>query len=87
MWSTSFANPEKYVHKLGNLVLLTRRKNAQASNFEFPKKKTSYFQSSKGVSTFAITSQVIQEDVWTPNIIEKRQQKLINLLVETWNLK
>ncbi|PIC76136.1 hypothetical protein CSV74_12760 [Sporosarcina sp. P19] len=86
-WSTSFSNPEKYVHKLGNLVLLTRRKNAQASNFEFPRKKSSYFQSSKGVSTFAITSQVIQEDEWTPSIIEKRQQKLINLLVKTWNLK
>lgn len=87
LWSSNFSNPENYVHKLGNLVLLTRRKNAQASNFEFAKKKNSYFQSSKGVSTFAITSQVIQENDWTPNIIEKRQVKLVDLLIKAWNLK
>src|SRR5699024_10992320 len=34
-WSDLFDDPEEYVHKLGNLVLLTRRKNAKAQNFDF----------------------------------------------------
>ena len=86
-WNRKFSKPEEYVHKLGNLVLLTRRKNSQASNFDFLKKKTSYFQSAKGVSSFAITTQVIQEEDWTPAIITARQDKLVRILVKEWNLQ
>src|SRR3546814_10272250 len=31
------------VHQLGNLALLTRKKNSAASNYEFDKKKSAYF--------------------------------------------
>jgi len=41
-WASLFDQPEEYVHKLGNLVLLRRRKNAKAQNFDFAKKKKSY---------------------------------------------
>ncbi|MCA0970653.1 DUF4357 domain-containing protein [Halobacillus litoralis] len=85
-WIEKFGEIEEYVHKLGNLVLLTRRKNAQARNYEFDKKKKSYFQSKNGVTSFAITSQVIQEDDWTPDTLLKRQGKLISLLQNAWKL-
>lgn len=39
---------EKWVHRLGNLVLLSRRKNAQAQNYDFEKKKTKYFGLKEG---------------------------------------
>lgn len=41
-WMMNFPDEEdraKWVHKLANLVLLTRRKNSQASNLEFDEKK------------------------------------------------
>lgn len=85
-WDDLFDQPEEYVHKLGNLVLLTRRKNAKAQNFDFAKKKDSYFQPSSGVTTFPITSQVLQQETWTPVVIEKRQKELIRLLTNEWAL-
>lgn len=85
-WKKQFDNPEDYVHKLGNLVLLTRSKNSQARNYDFTKKKTSYFQSSKGVSSFALTTQILQESEWTPAVLLKRQAKLIQLLKDAWKL-
>ncbi|MCY9139688.1 MULTISPECIES: DUF4357 domain-containing protein [Peribacillus] len=85
-WFENFEQPEEYVHKLGNLVLLTRSKNSQAKNYDFQKKKKSYFQSSGGVTSFALTSQVIQMTKWTPAIVEKRQKQLVQLLVKTWEL-
>ncbi|MBY0053380.1 DUF262 domain-containing protein [Brevibacillus agri] len=85
-WLQHFPNPSEYVHKLGNLVLLTRAKNAQAKNYDFQKKKASYFQTSNGISSFALTTQVIQEKEWTPDVLKKRQKKLIDLLKNAWNL-
>ncbi|RYG71112.1 DUF4357 domain-containing protein [Lentibacillus lipolyticus] len=85
-WLVNFPETTEYVHKLGNLVLLTRSKNSQARNYDFHKKKTSYFQSKNGVTTFALTTQVIQEDEWTPYVLEERQRRLINLLRQAWDL-
>lgn len=86
-WLDNFSDPSNYVHKLGNLVLLTRSKNSQARNYDFNKKKTSYFQPKNGVTTFALTTQVVQEKEWTPKVLEERQKKLINLLRHAWNLE
>lgn len=85
-WLEDFQHPENYVHKLGNLVLLTRAKNSQARNFDFQKKKTSYFQAVGGVTSFALTSQVIQQSDWTPEIVEQRQQQLVQILIDAWGL-
>ncbi|MEN0645446.1 DUF262 domain-containing HNH endonuclease family protein [Alkalicoccobacillus gibsonii] len=85
-WYDNFKDISKYVHKLGNLVLLTRAKNSQARNYDFNKKKTSYFQTKNGVTSFALTTQVIQEETWTPQILEERQEKLILLLQYAWDL-
>ncbi|WP_246055383.1 DUF4357 domain-containing protein [Pseudalkalibacillus caeni] len=85
-WLVNFSNPDDYVHKLGNLVLLIRSKNSQARNYDFNKKKTSYFQPKSGVTTFALTTQVVQEREWTPGVLEKRQETLINLMRNAWDL-
>ena len=85
-WLKVFDRPEEYVHKLGNLVLLTRQKNSKAKNFDFQKKKTSYFQSSSGVTSFALTTQVIQMNEWTPQVVENRQKDLVQLLIDAWGL-
>ncbi|WP_170287618.1 DUF4357 domain-containing protein [Aquibacillus halophilus] len=85
-WLKVFDKTEDCVHKLGNLVLLTRQKNSKAKNFDFEKKKASYFQASSGVTSFALTSQVIQMNEWTPEVVKKRQHQLLQLLVDTWGL-
>ena len=73
------------VHWLGNLLLLTRKKNASASNYEFDKKKTSYFTKG-GVSPFAITTQVVKEKEWTPAVVQQRQKDLLDKLKIIWRL-
>lgn len=77
---------EQYVHQIGNLVLLSHRKNAQAQNYDFAKKKQVYFLTAKGVVSFALTTQVVNESEWTPDVIKRRQQELIQRLGEVWRL-
>ena len=50
------------------------------------KRKTSYFQSSSGVTSFALTTQVIQMNEWTPQVVENRQKDLVQLLIDAWGL-
>ena len=73
-------------HRIGNLALLSRKKNAQAQNYDFDKKKESYFATSKGVSPFALTTQVLQKTEWTPAIINQRQKELLQKLKTLWRL-
>jgi len=65
--------------------LLSRRKNAQARNFSFDKKKREYFQRN-GVTNFALTNQVLSREVWTPDLVEDRQRDLVVKLAEAWRL-
>ncbi len=88
-WVKRFNDREhsQYVHKIGNLTLLSRKKNAQAQNYDFDKKKAGYFSSSAGgISSFVLTFQVSQEPKWTPAVIEKRQQESISELKKLWRL-
>jgi len=89
VWTQWFPTPEQrdaYVHRLGNLVLLSRTKNAQAANYDFEQKKRAYFTSNGGVSPFALTTQVLQERAWTPQIVERRQAELMQRLKDLWRL-
>jgi uncharacterized protein with ParB-like and HNH nuclease domain len=88
VWVSSFTDRERerYVHCLGNLVLLSRRKNSEAKNYDFQKKKEKYFTTKAGVSPFALTTQVLQENEWTSAVIERRQQNLIGVLKQVWRL-
>jgi len=76
----------EWTHKLANLVLLNRAKNAEAQNFDFTVKKSKYFTGPNGVSAFALTTQVIDQPAWTPNTLEQRQRQLLALLTAEWKL-
>ncbi len=75
----------RYTHRLGNLVLLSRAKNGQAQNFDFDRKKREYFER-RGVAPFALTTQVLREQQWTPEVLESRQETLVGALKDTWRL-
>jgi len=77
-WVEIFSEEERteWTNKLGNLVLLSGRKNSKAQNYDFNKKKTVYF---KGKSTpFRITHEVEDKDTWTLEELKARHQKLLN---------
>lgn len=87
-WLTWFPDAEEqsyWTHRLANLVLLSSYKNTRASNYEFNRKKTEYFQK-EGVQTFALTSQVMSQDEWTPAVLEARQKELLSRLEIEWRL-
>ncbi|SIR48325.1 DUF262 domain-containing protein [Bosea sp. TND4EK4] len=75
-----------WTHKLANLMLLTLRKNIQASNWDFSTKKERYFSDSGGVSPFVVTTQVLGEQSWTPAVLEARQKSLLARLYATWDI-
>ena len=88
-WLRWFADDEEralWTHRLANLVLLSRRKNGSASNFDFEAKKTKYFAGG-GVSPFALTTQVVNEREWTPAVMRRRQEVLVATLKEEWRLE
>jgi hypothetical protein len=75
----------RWVHTLGNLALLTRKKNSAASNYEFERKKQSYFAQG-GISPFVLTTQVLSQSQWTPTVVSERQKQLLTLLEKHWRL-
>ena len=88
-WLANFpteSDREQWVHKLANLVLLTHRKNSQASNLDFQEKKSKYFSTKAGVSNFALTSKVLSEPVWTLATLQRRQSDLIGEIAKLWRL-
>ncbi|PHJ58205.1 hypothetical protein VF14_32425 [Nostoc linckia z18] len=88
-WLQWFPDEEEriqYVHRIGNLVLLSRNKNSEAQNYDFDKKKEKYFFSKKGVCPFVLTTQVLQQSVWTPEVIQQRQEDCLQSLRKIWRL-
>ena len=84
-WPDS-AQRDKWVHRIGNLVLLTKSLNSQASNYNFEEKQKAYFGKSE-VSSFALTTQVLREVEWTPVVVERRQKALLQILCDKWDLR
>jgi len=83
---------QQWVHRLGNLLLLSRRKNSKASNWDFEKKKHAYFGmkanvSDKAVTTFALTSQVLLASEWTAESLAQRQTHLLATIEKQWHLE
>jgi uncharacterized protein with ParB-like and HNH nuclease domain len=87
-WIRNFPSEEErkfLTNCLGNLVLLSRRKNSMAQNYDFEKKKKSYF-TNDGVSPFSITTSVISSDKWNPEKVVLRQKELVDRCIKIWNL-
>lgn len=87
-WVKDFTEEDRayWTHRLGNLLLLNRTKNSQAQNYDFDVKKAKYFTTSKGAALFALTTQVLGHNQWTPAVVEKRQADLTARLFTEWGL-
>ncbi|MEO9460759.1 MAG: DUF262 domain-containing HNH endonuclease family protein [Lentilitoribacter sp.] len=89
-WAEWWPNADErtgWVHRLANLVPLNRKKNSAAKNYGFKRKCDTYFKGKSNVSSYALTSQVLSEKQWTPKVVEKRQEALLDVLIENWALE
>lgn len=87
-WTRTFKEDERlqWTHRLGNLLLLNRRKNSQAGRYDFVEKKAKYFSTATGSAVFALTTQVLSHATWTPQVVAERQEQLTAALREEWGL-
>lgn len=88
-WS-AFSDEDRAVstHVLGNLVLLTKRKNSSASNSEFAHKRDVYFglKSGEKRATYASAQELADLDAWTPADLSMRHSRHAALLGKHWGL-
>jgi uncharacterized protein with ParB-like and HNH nuclease domain len=84
-WRTRFT-PEahtEWLHKLGNLALISGVKNSEAQNSSFDKKKEVYEKNNQKVS-FDLTKGLCDYSEWNiPSIIE-RHKLLVNMAKNIW---
>lgn len=85
-WVPDQALHQHWIHRLGNLALLSRKKNSSASNRDFAWKKTTYF-TRNGISSFALTTQVLQHEEWTVAVMQQRQDEMLKVLETYWRLQ
>lgn len=83
-WTTTFTEPQRkeWTHKLGNLVLLSRKKNSSANNKPFDQKIRKYF--SQGITEFALTKEITKYGGWNMHTLVSRQNELISKLKKIW---
>lgn len=89
-WLTWFPNDderESWTHRLANLVPLHFRKNPAASNYDFATKKDVYFKGKGTASPFILTQEVRAEGAWNPDMLRLRQERLLGVLKNYWNLE
>ncbi|MCK6574078.1 DUF262 domain-containing HNH endonuclease family protein [Myxococcota bacterium] len=88
-WMQWFPDPverREWTHRLGNLVLLSRRRNAAAGNRPFAEKLATYFQAGNGHTTFGITIDVLGRVAFRPEDLAKRHAAIMSRVCREWDL-
>lgn len=85
-WSDEETN--RWLNKIGNLTLLSGKKNIGASNEAFPEKKKIYEgKGGEGTTAFEISKRVLKYSSWTEKEAKERQKWLIRQATRVLNLK
>lgn len=71
--------PEKYVHRLGNMTLLTTNMNRELGNQPYEVKREAFRQ-----ETLEITRMIADEPRWTADAIGRRQNWMAGLALKIW---
>jgi uncharacterized protein with ParB-like and HNH nuclease domain len=80
-WVKNFTEEqrEECTNKLGNLMLISRRKNSVLSNYDYQKKKEKYFKDN--VESLALSTKIYcNYQTWTYADYEKNHREMIDLL-------
>jgi len=83
IWRTWYTDEqhEEWIHKLANLVLLSKSKNSKSSNKEFRDKKDNYLSSR--VSDYPCSIKVLEYSEWKPMNLTVRQDELIEKVLDS----
>lgn len=79
-WCQDFTEEQRkeWTHRLGNLVLITTKKNTSQGNLDYEEKKKRYFQ--KRISTCPNSLRVLQKAHWTPTELKANHHYVLNKL-------
>jgi hypothetical protein len=86
-WRSWFPLPEereRCTHSIGNLVLVTKAQNDKASNLEFSRKQTVYFQTA-GAPLPALNDPLRPQTEWRAAQIAEREADLLHVLQAMWD--
>lgn len=85
-WNNDFTDEQKneWTHRLGNLVLISRKKNTGQGRLDFKEKKTKYFKNS--IETFPHSLKIMQEPSWKLHDLKTNHEELIGLLKEHYGI-
>lgn len=87
-WNTRFSNEEHavWLHKLGNLTLISGTKNSEAQNSDFDRKKDIY-EKLNNKSSFDLTKDICKVPEWDISALKERHENLKNSLINLWFVK
>lgn len=87
-WLNVWPDPAKRREQcdtLGNFVLLTHKVNQKADRQDFRAKKEVYFDGGGGMD-FALTRDLRNQDAWTPDVVRRRTEMLVDILCREWDI-
>ena len=68
---------QEWTNKLGNLIILSRRKNSSQSNFDFIQKQQKYF---KGNVELGRSAKIMASQTWTKTDVEENHKEALDKL-------
>jgi hypothetical protein len=79
-WKTDFTDQQRkeWTDRLGNLVLISTKKNTSQGRSDYAEKKAKYF--SKNINTCPNSLRVLQSPVWTPAELTANHQTVLDKL-------
>lgn len=88
-WTSRFTTDERIqkTNNLGNLSLITVRKNSQAKNYEFKTKINVYFKADGKASNLAMVNELLNYTEWKPENISERNIRLLNHFIKAIGLE
>ena len=87
-WNADFTEDDKlnFTHKIGNLIIIGRRKNSSLGNLDYVDKRQRYFE--KNIGSFARSLNIYNKypTQWTPTEYRQNQQQTIADLKSIFSL-
>ncbi len=87
-WNRDFSENEikEWVHKIGNLVLITRRKNSSLGNLDYATKVAKYFQ--KNIDACPNSLRILKAySKWTITELKDNHKKTIEMIKQQYGIK
>lgn len=84
-WMKDFTPQEReeWTDKIGNLALLSRRKNAAQGNLDYEEKKKKYF--ANNIENFSSSLRLYNKyNIWTPETVKENQKKVVKTLLNMY---